>query len=189
MGKTFEPPERIERADIVGASDDVMAMPDIPFSETETIFRINVADMDWDIGVMIYEPAEAERVPTGADGRKVGVFLIHGGASDWRSVEPLARLLVAKLGYRVASMTYPGRLYLPDPSRDWPGNTIHLEGWRVYRGRRIRGDPRRIDARTPWNTSKCPCQAWDQLLPPDGGMAACIRGSDEGSLPPLLRRR
>ena len=84
MGRTFEPPERIERADIVGASDDVMAMPDIPFSETETIFRINVADMDWDIGVMVYEPAEAERAPNGADGRKVGVFLTHGGASDWR---------------------------------------------------------------------------------------------------------
>ena len=128
MGRTFEPPERIERADIVGASDDVMAMPDIPFSETETIFRINVADMDWDIGVMVYEPAQAERVPNGADGQKVGVFLIHGGASDWRSVEPLARLLVAKLGYRVASMTYPGRLYLPDPSRDWPGDTIHPDG-------------------------------------------------------------
>ena len=128
MVKTFEPPERIERADIVGASENVMAMPDIPFSETETIFRINVADMDWDIGVMVYEPAQAERVPTGADGQKVGVFLIHGGAGDWRSVEPLARLLVSKLGYRIASMTYPGRLYLPDLSRDWPGDTIHPDG-------------------------------------------------------------
>ncbi len=110
MGKAFEPPERIERDDIVGASDEVLATPDIPFTETETVFRINVADMDWDIGVMVYEPEDAGRIPTGADGRKVGVFLTHGGASDWRSIEPLARLLVAKLGYRITSMTYPGRL-------------------------------------------------------------------------------
>ena len=66
--------------------------------------------------------------PTGPDGRKIGVFLTHGGASDWRSMEPLARLLAGKLGYRIASMTYPGRLYLPDPSRDWPGDTIRGDG-------------------------------------------------------------
>ncbi len=128
MAKVYEPPERIERADIVGASDEVLATPDIPICESETVFRINVADMDWDIGVVTYQPEDAGRVPTGSDGRKVGVFLTHGGASDWRSIEKLARLLVAKLGYRVASMTYPGRLYLPDPSRDWPGDTIHPDG-------------------------------------------------------------
>jgi len=109
VGKAFEPPERIERADIVGASDEVLATPDIPFSETETVFRIKVAEMDWDIGVMVYEPEDPGRVPAGADGRKVGVFLTHGGASDWRSIEKLARLLVAKLGYRVASMTATGQ--------------------------------------------------------------------------------
>ena len=128
MASPFEPPERIERAEIVEASDEVLATPDIPYSETETVFRINVADMDWDIGVMLYEPDDPARVPTGADGRKVGMFLTHGGASDWRSIEPLARLLCAKLGYRIASMTYPGRLYLPDPSRDWPGDTIREDG-------------------------------------------------------------
>jgi hypothetical protein len=37
---------------------------------------------------------------------------------------PLARLLAGKYGYKVATLTYPGRLYLPDPSRDWPGDTI-----------------------------------------------------------------
>ena len=124
----FEPPERIERADIIRDSDAVLAMPDIPYSETETVFRINVAEMDWDIGVMVYQPDDPDRIPTGADGKKIGMFLTHGGASDWRSIEPLARLLVAKLGYRIASMTYPGRLYLPDPSRDWPGDTLHEDG-------------------------------------------------------------
>ena len=128
MAETYQPPERIERDEIIAASDEMLGTPDIPFTETETVFRINVADMDWDIGVMVYEPEDADRIPAGADGRKVGVFLTHGGAGDWRSVEPLARLLVAKLGYRIASMTYPGRLYLPDPSRDWPGDTLHADG-------------------------------------------------------------
>ena len=128
MTPVFHPPEEIGREEIVRASGKIMARPDIPFSETETILRIAAADMEWDIGVMLYEPDEEAAIPTGADGRKVGVFLTHGGASDWRSMEKLARLLAGKLGYRIASMTYPGRLYLPGPSRDWPGDTIRDDG-------------------------------------------------------------
>ena len=45
VGKTFEPPEPIEHADIVDATDDVMAILDMPFSESETIFRFNVANI------------------------------------------------------------------------------------------------------------------------------------------------
>ncbi len=128
MSKSYQPPEKVPREDIIRASHDILDATDIPFSETETIHRISVADMDWDIGVMLYEPEDVSRIPSGPDGKKVGVFLTHGGASDWRSMEPLARLMVQKLGYRIASMTYPGRLYLPDPSRDWPGDTINPDG-------------------------------------------------------------
>ena len=128
MAPVFHPPEEVGREEIVRASEKVMARPDIAFSETETILRIAAADMEWNIGVMLYEPDDTDDIPTGADGRRVGVFLTHGGASDWRSMEPLARLLAGKLGYRIASMTYPGRLYLPDPSRDWPGDTIRGDG-------------------------------------------------------------
>ena len=46
MGRTFEPPEPIEQADIVGATDDVMSTLAIPISENETIFRFNVADIN-----------------------------------------------------------------------------------------------------------------------------------------------
>ena len=126
MPSPFQPPEQVGREEIVHASKEVMAWPDIPFSETETILRIAAADMEWDIGVMRYQPGA--EIPVGPDGGKVGVFLTHGGAGDWRSMEKLARLLAGKLGYRVASMTYPGRLYLPDPSRDWPGDTIRDGG-------------------------------------------------------------
>ena len=128
MASAFHPPEEVGREEIVRASEKVMARPDIAFSETETILRIAAAGMEWDIGAMLYEPDDADDIPTGPDGRKIGVFLTHGGASDWRSMEPLARLLAGKLGYRIASMTFPGRLYLPDPSRDWPGDTIRDDG-------------------------------------------------------------
>ena len=129
MAAVFHPPEQIGREEIVRASETVIARPDIPFTETETVLRIDAAGMEWDVGVMLYEPDGGDTdVPAGPDGRKIGVFLTHGGASDWRSMEPLARLLAGKLGYRIASMTYPGRLYLPDPSRDWPGDTIRGDG-------------------------------------------------------------
>ena len=128
MASPYHPPERVARDEIVRASEEVMARPDIPFSETEEILRIESAGLEWDVGVMHYAPEDAARIPRGADGRQVGVFLTHGGASDWRSMEPLARLLAAKLGYRIASMTFPGRLYLPDPSRDWPGDTLRGGG-------------------------------------------------------------
>lgn len=92
----------------------------------EDIFRISALGLDWDIGVMVYTPAGK---PTrGADGRNAGFFLLHGGNGDYKSVEPLARILAERFGYKVVSMTFPGRLYLPDPSRDWPGDTIEPDG-------------------------------------------------------------
>jgi hypothetical protein len=77
---------------------------------------------------MVYQPKDQSRIPTGADGRRIGMFLLHGGSGDYRSMVPLARLLCGKFGYRIASMTYPGRLYLPDPSRRWPGDTVSADG-------------------------------------------------------------
>ena len=43
-------------------------------------------------------------------------------------MQKLARMICGKFGYKVTSMTYPGRLYLPDPSRDWPGDTVNADG-------------------------------------------------------------
>ncbi len=54
--------------------------------------------MEWDIGVTIYEPEAASQIPVGPDGKKVGVFLLHGGVSDFKSVERIARLLPEKFG-------------------------------------------------------------------------------------------
>jgi hypothetical protein len=125
---SWEPPEIFEHDDLIAASDDVLGRSDIAFSENEHVFRINALGLDWDIGVTVYEPDDETRIPTGANGRKVGLFLLHGGAGDFRSMEKLARMITGKFGYKVTSMTYPGRLYLPDPSRNWPGDTVNTDG-------------------------------------------------------------
>ena len=40
----------------------------------------------------------------------------------------MAKLFAEKFGCKAVAMTFPGRLYLDDPSRDWPGDTIHADG-------------------------------------------------------------
>ncbi|MDC0033699.1 hypothetical protein OAJ57_03960 [Alphaproteobacteria bacterium] len=125
---SWEPPEIYTADALIAASAEVLGRPDIAYSETESVFRINVLGLDWDMGVMVYKPDDETKIPTGANGRKVGLFLLHGGAGDYRSMQKLARMVVGKFGYKVTSMTYPGRLYLPDPSRNWPGDTVNADG-------------------------------------------------------------
>jgi hypothetical protein len=43
-------------------------------------------------------------------------------------MEPMARTYAGKFGHKAVAMTFPGRLYLDDPSRDWPGDTIKPDG-------------------------------------------------------------
>ncbi len=125
---------QIDRPELVEISEKVLAMPDIPLEAREEIIRIRALEMDWDIAAMIYQPVDESRIPTGADGKKVGVFLLHGGSGDHRSLDYLARFLVSKFGYKIVNMSYPGRLYLHDPSRNWPGDTMRTEnGVRLMR--------------------------------------------------------
>ncbi len=124
----WNPPSKISRDEIFKTSDAVMAKPDIKLNVWEDIFRIKVLEMDWDIGAMVYEPQDTSKIPVGPDGNKAGVFLLHGGSGDHRSRDTVARLLAGKFGFKVVSMTYPGRLYLLDPSRDWPGDTVNPDG-------------------------------------------------------------
>jgi pimeloyl-ACP methyl ester carboxylesterase len=126
----WSPPSLISRSEILKASEEVLAMPDIPVRVREDLFRIRVLEMDWDIGARVYEPEDPAKIPVGPDGKKVGIFMIHGGTGDHRSksVDDPARLLASKYGFKVTSMSYPGRLYLLDPSRDWPGDTVNSDG-------------------------------------------------------------
>ena len=124
----WNPPEFIAREQCIKDTEEVLGLPDIPITSSEDIFRINVLGMDWDMGMVVHQPADPSKIPTGADGKKIGFFLLHGGSSDFKGIERHAKLLASKYGCRVVAGTFPGRFYFPDASRDWPDDTIHADG-------------------------------------------------------------
>ena len=129
MVKTaWEPPSVITREEIVVASKEILARKPLTIQETSRVFTITELGLAWDIGYTVYEPQEAAAVPTTPDGRRAGFFLLHGGSSDYRFMAPLARLLAGAFGYKVTSMTYPGRLNFDAPGHNWPGDTINPDG-------------------------------------------------------------
>jgi len=128
ISKSWEPPEFIARERIIRDTEDVLGMADIPVRKTEDIFRIHTLGLDWDIGVVVYEPADSARITVGPDGKKAGFFLLHGGSGDFKHIERVSLLLASKFGYKVIAGTFPGRFCFPDASRDWPGDTIHADG-------------------------------------------------------------
>jgi hypothetical protein len=118
--------ELIPREDIVRVSEEVLSRPDLPIKVSEDFFRINVLGLDWDIASKVYEPEDPSLIPTGADGKKIGIFLLHGGAGDHRSKDAMARFMASKFGYKVANLSYPGRYNFSTPNADWPGDTIDV---------------------------------------------------------------
>jgi hypothetical protein len=126
--KTWSPPATWSREQVLATSDAVLSKPAGAVQATEDIFRLAALGLDWDIGVRVYEPQPAASIARGADGKQVGILLMHGGAGDFKSMEKFALLFAEKFAFKVVTMTFPGRLYLDDPSRDWPGDTIHADG-------------------------------------------------------------
>ena len=124
----WEPPVEVTREQMLADSNEVFGMPDIPITVKEDIFRIRAVEMDWDVGGAVFQPEDESKIPRGPDGKKIGLFLIHGGSGDHRSKEKEARLLASKFGFKVVTFSYPGRINLHDPSRDWPDDTIHADG-------------------------------------------------------------
>lgn len=122
------PRERFSYTEIVDISKDVLNRPEMPLNVYEDIFRIESVGLEWDMGVKVFEPADPGAVRRDASGKKIGVFLLHGGDGDFKSMESMARLYAGRFGYKAIAMTFPGRLYLDDPSRDWPGDTIKPDG-------------------------------------------------------------
>ena len=121
---TWQPPDAWSREQIVAASEAVLARLAHIVMETEDIFRLPALGLDWDIGVRVYSPQPETDIKCGADSKKVGIFLLHGGAGDYKSMERFALLFAEKFGFKVVTMTFPGRLYFDDESRDWPGDTM-----------------------------------------------------------------
>lgn len=124
----WDVPSEVQLEQIIADSNEVLGLPDIPITMKEKIFRINAVGMDWDVGGAVFEPRDLKRIPRGADGKKVGIFLIHGGSGDHRSKESVARLLAGKFGFKVVTLSYPGRINLHSSDRNWPGDTINEDG-------------------------------------------------------------
>jgi hypothetical protein len=124
----WQPPEFVSRDRCIKDTEEILGMADLPIKSTEDIFRIGTLGMDWDLGMVVHEPVDISKIPTGADGKKAGFFLLHGGSSDFKGIERHAKLLAQKFGFRVIAGTFPGRFYFPDSSRDWPYDTIHSDG-------------------------------------------------------------
>jgi hypothetical protein len=125
---TWQAPATWPREQVIATSDAVLAKPAGEVRETEDIFRLAALGLDWDIGVRVYEPQPESSIARGADGKRIGIFLLHGGAGDYKSMEKFALLFAEKFACKVVTMTFPGRLYLDDPSRDWPDDTIRPDG-------------------------------------------------------------
>ena len=78
----WQPPEFVSREQCIKDTEEVMGLPDIPITSKEDIFRIDVLGMDWDMGMVVHQPADENKIPTGADGKKIGFFLLHGFKND-----------------------------------------------------------------------------------------------------------
>src|SRR6266481_56864 len=103
--RSWQPPEFVSREQCIKDTEEVLAMPDIPIRQTEDIFRVNVLGMDWDLGMVVYEPEDTKRIPLGADGKKAGFFLLHGGSGDFKGIERHSKLLASKFGFKVVAGT------------------------------------------------------------------------------------
>lgn len=118
----------VPKAELVHSSTNILAMPDIPVRSNDIVQRVTSLGLDWDVAGAVYEPLDSALIPIGPDGKKIGIFLLHGGAGDHRSKHDFAQFLVAKFGVKVVSMSYPGRFNLEAANGDWPGDTIRADG-------------------------------------------------------------
>jgi hypothetical protein len=117
--------------------------------ETEDIVRLAALGLDWDTGVRVYEPQPADKITRGADGNKVGIFLLHGGAGDYKSMEKFALLFAEKFAFKVVTMTFPGRL---------------LAAGRIRHAGPVRARPRHRQAHEIWHPHLGARQARHPLL-------------------------
>jgi hypothetical protein len=122
--KTWRPPARISRKNILDTSRTVLNRRSGKVRRREDVFRIRELGFDWDMGVYVYDPYPVSSISRGADGKRIGMLLLHGGAGDFKTMDGIASLFAEKFACRVASMTFPGRLFFDDKSRDWPDDTI-----------------------------------------------------------------
>ncbi len=194
----WEPPESISREDILARSDAVLAKPSLPLRQTEDIFRIHALGLDWDMGVTVYEPADAAQIARGADGKKIGIFLLHGGSGDYKSMEPMAKLFAEKFGCKAVAMTFPGQALSRRSEPRLAGrhhprrrHRAHadLAQRRTHHARPVRSRARHLDAHALRHPHGGARQARHDLLRPHGGVAGRFRGRHEGRHAPAFPGR
>jgi hypothetical protein len=145
----WEPPSFVTRDELVATSKSVLGLPDGQAERSEHVVRLRVLGMDWDFGAVVFKPRVAA---IGPDGKKIGALVLHGGSSDFKSLDPLIGILTRKFGYTVLAGTFPGRFYFDNDEHDWPGDTIEADGsvrtpiWQ--RGERIGPDEYEIITHT-----------------------------------------
>lgn len=134
---TYTPPTDVSKASTIETITEFMARDDHLLTGgdqgwVEDIIRIKAVGMEWDIGMSVHQPADPNEIPAGADGKKIGIFLLHGGSGDFKSMHSRADLLARKLGYKVVSMSYPGRHAFHTAGRDWPGSNVTAHDYHTY---------------------------------------------------------
>ena len=82
MGATWRPPEEMGRDEIISLSEKVLSTPDLEYSETEILYRVVAADLEWDIGVTVYEPTDS-------------LGQVQGRSQCWRVPDPWWRQRLA----------------------------------------------------------------------------------------------
>ena len=70
----WEPPTALSLDEVLQLDRQVASMPDLPVRAHEDIFRIRELEMDWDIGVLVYEPENADLIPAGPMAKRSGSF-------------------------------------------------------------------------------------------------------------------
>jgi hypothetical protein len=132
VATAYEPPSQVELESIIAATNEMLSRRDIPIKGdkgyVEDIIRFESVGMQWDVGMSVHEPEDPSQIAVGADGRKVGIFLLHGGSGHFKSMHRQADLLSRKFGYKVVCMSFPGRHAFHTDDRDWPGKNVKADG-------------------------------------------------------------
>jgi len=132
LAAAYETPSEVSLEAIKQATSEMLARADIAvkgdYGYLEDIIRIDAVGMQWDIGMSVHEPQDPSRITVGADGKKVGIFLLHGGSGHFKSMHRQARILSSKFGYKVVCMSFPGRHAFHTEDRDWPGSNVNDDG-------------------------------------------------------------
>jgi hypothetical protein len=116
----WQPPQFISREQCIKDTEEILGKPDLQLKQTEDVFRVNVLGMEWDLGMMVYEPDHAGRIPTGADGKKAGFFLLHGGSGDFRGIERIPSSSPISLDSKLSPGLFPGDSIFPTPTEIGP---------------------------------------------------------------------